>query len=555
MKHLRLITLLIIVAIFMTACGGGNAPAPEADTAPEATGGETADTPAEPTAEPAEEAAPTRTNLVIATMFVPEILDAQQSFMGYPLSHELIGQPMLRYDASAGVFVPDSIESFSISEDGKTMTIKLPADYQYANGDPLNAQSIVDAINRYVELSPYSYDYDGMESVTAVDDTTVEIVNSIGFNVMFPNFMTAFGSPWDVAAATEMGDEAFASNPVGNGLFQIKTEWAPGQDLELVRNDNFYTNNPLVENHGPSYMEEALVRFITDGQTRANELEAGTVDIVYGLPASAANTMESNPDIQVFKVILPGQVSISMNVNKAPFDDANVRKAVAMAVNREQVEVALNGAATAEYAFVNESMIAYDATAQDYAKGLYPNDLDAAKALLEEAGWVDSDGDGVLDKDGEAFSVEFIVDSGSELQTDAAPVLQAQLKKVGIDLQITQYERGAVRETMLAGDYQIGLYGYLWADPDILTYRFSEGMSPSQFFSDELSTMLDEARVVADPAERTAAYLDIQKYLLDEVPMIPLMSENLYIGARSWVEGIKILSPDRLVLNDVKIVE
>ena len=551
MKHLRLITLLLIAAIFMTACGGGNAPAPEADSAPEAMGGEEATAPAEA----AEDAAPTRTKLVIATMNLPEILDAQQSFMGFPLSNEVIGQPMLRYDADAGVFVPDTIESFSVSEDGKTMTIKLPEGYKYSNGDPLDAQALVDAINRYIEISPYSYDYEGTESVTAVDETTVEIVNANGFNGMNQTFMTAFGSPWDVAAAREMGDEAFAYNPIGNGLFRIKTEWAPGQDLELVRNENFYTNNPLVDNQGPALMEEVLVRFITDGQTRANELEAGSVDIAYGLPASSAIAMESNPDIQVIKVVLAGQVSITMNVNKAPFDDVNVRKAVAMAVNREQLEVALNGSATAEYAFVNESMIGYDPAAQDYAKDLYPNDLDAAKALLAEAGWEDTDGDGVLDKDGEAFSVEFIINSSSVTQTDAASVLQAQLKELGIDMQITQYERGAVRETMLAGDYQIGLYGYLWADADILTYRFSEGMSPSQFVSAELTDMLDAARVIPNPADRTAAYLDIQKYLLDNVPMIPLMSENLYVGARSWVQGIKILFPDRLVLNDVKIVE
>ncbi len=551
MKRLKILSLLLVLVIALTACAPEAAPA--ADTAPDTS--EEAPVAAAEESASAEETAPTRTKLVIADMFTPEILDNQQSFMGYALSHGLIGQPLLRYDGDTGVFVPDFVESFSISEDGKTMTLKLPAGYKYSNGDVLDAQALVDTINRYVSISPYSYDYDGMESVTAIDETTVEIVNAIGFNVMNPTFMGSFGAAWNVAVAEAVGDEAFASNPVGSGLYSIKTEWAPGQDLELVRNDNYLTNNPLVENKGPAYMEEVLVRFIADGQTRANELEAGSVDIVYGLPASAISGMESNPDIQVFKVTFPGQISISMNTTKAPFDDMAVRKAVAMAVNRDQLEVALNGSVSAEHAYVNPSMIAYTSEAQEYAKELYPNDTEAAKALLAEAGWEDTDGDGIVEKDGEAFTVVFLVDSGSVPQTDAGPVIQAQLKEIGIDVQIEQHDRGYIREAMNAGDYEIGLYGYIWVDPDILTYRFSEGMSPSQFAPAELGEMLDVAREVPDPEDRVAAYLDVQKYLLDNVPMIPLMSENLYVGARSWVKGITILSPDQLVLNDVTIIE
>ena len=548
MKRLLLITSLIIVSLFLTACGGGAATQVSSEAPVAESEGET-------TAQESEEVAPTRTKLIIADMSVPEILDGQQASLVYPLSGELIGEPMLAYDGEKGEFVPDFIEGYSISEDGKTMTINLFEGMTYPNGDPLNAQALVDTINRYVETSPYSYDYDGMQSVTAVNETTVEIVNEIGFNVMFPTFLTGYGAAWNATAAEEAGNEAFASNPVGYGMFTIKTDWAPGQDLELVRNEDFQTNLPLVENNGPAHLEEVLVRFITDGQTRANELEAGSVDLVYGLPASAVKKFENDPNYQILKTIFPGQISISMNTAQPPFDDVNVRKAIAMAVNREQIEIALNGSASAEYAFVNSSMIAYTPEAQEYAKELYPNDVEAAKGLLAEAGWEDNDGDGIVEKDGEPFSVEFLVDSGSVLQTDAGPVIQSQLKEIGIDAQIAQHDRGYIRETMWAGDYQMGLSGYIWVDPDILTYRFSEGASPSQFFSAELSEMLDAARVIPDQAERTTAYLEIQKYLLDEVPMIPVMSENLYVGARSWVKGIKVLSPNRVVLHDVMIVE
>jgi peptide/nickel transport system substrate-binding protein len=525
MKRLNVLSLFLLIVLLVTAC------APKADSGGEAT----------------------RTKLIIADMFTPDILDGQQSFGGYPLSHELISQPLLRYDSAAGIFVPDLVESFTISADGTTMIMKLPAGYQYSNGDAIDAQALADAINRFAAISPYNFDYGGLQATNVKDAVTLEVVNEIGFNVMFPDFISSFGAPWNVSAATAIGDEAFASNPVASGPFKIKTPWVPGQDLELVRNDSYKTNMPFVENKGAPHLEEVLVRFIADGQTRANELEAGTVDIVFGLPASTAKKMEGNPDFVIFKNPLPGQTAISMNNSVAPFDDINVRKAVAMALNREELETALNGNMTAEYGFVNSSMIAYDPAAQEFSKTLYPFDVQAAKKLLAESGWEDSNGDGIVEKDGEPFNVEFLVDSGSVMETDAAPVVQAQLKAIGIDIKISQHDLGYIYDTMIAGDYQMGFSGYIWVDPDILTYRFTEGSSPSQFVTDELTGLLDAARAIPDAKERTAAYLEIQKYLLENVPMIPLMSENNYIGARSWVKGL-VFIPFPL-LNDVTIVE
>lgn len=527
MNRVKILSLILLIALLVSAC------APKADS-----GGE-----------------PTRTKLIIADQFAPDILDGQQSFSGYPLSHELISQPLMRYDIATGAFVPDLLESFTLSDDGTKITMKLPADYKYSNGNALDAQALADTINRYVEVSPYNFDYDGLKATNVKDSATLEVVNEFGFNVMYPVFISSFGAPWDVVAANAIGKEAFASNPVGSGQFKIKTPWAPGQDLVLVRNDNYKTNMPFVKNKGAAHLEEVLVRFIADGQTRANELEAGSIDIASGLPASAAKNMEGNPDYQIFKCILPGQTGISMNTSAAPFDDINVRKAVAMAFNREQLETALNGNMTAEYGFVTPSMIGYDPAAQEFSKKTYPFDVEAAKALLAKAGWADGNGDGIVEKDGEPFSVEFLVNSGSVMETDAAPVVQAQLKAIGIDIKISQHDLRYIYDTMVAGDYQMGFSGYLWVDPDILTYRFTEGSSPSQFVTAELTDMLNSARSVSDTKERTAAYLEIQKYILENAPIIPLMSENFYIGARSWVKGIYIVPPDRLILNDVTIVE
>lgn len=497
----------------------------------------------------------TRTHLVIADQFVPDILDGQQSTAGYPLSHELISQPLVRYDAATGVFVPDLLESFAISEDGLTMTMVLPEGRSYSNGNPLDAAALKAAMERYVAVSPYAFDYDGMGEIRVIDARTIEVDNAIGFNVMLPAFMTSFGAPWDVSVAAEVGDAAFASNPVASGPFMIDTPWTPGLDLELVRNDSYRTAMPMVENRGPAHLERVTTRFIADPQTRANELEAGSVDIVFGLPGAALRYMADDPAYQILSVPLPGQTGLTFNTARAPFDDPALRQALALAMDRDQMVLALEGAAAAEWAFVTSAMIAHSPDAAAHMQSLYPFDPAAAQAALAALGWTDDDGDGVVSRDGTPLSVELLIDSSSAISTGVAPVIQAQLAAVGVEAQIAMVDGAAHYDTMDAGNYDLSLSGYIWVDPDILTYRFTEGSAPSQYAPPELAAALDSARGVADPAARTAAYLDIQKGLMDDLPMVPLLSEMLLIGARSWVQGIEIVAPDRLILNDVMIVE
>ena len=123
----------------------------------------------------------------------------------------------------------------------------------------------------------------------------------------------------------------------------IGQPWSPGLDLELVRNDGYATSMPMVENKGPAHLASVTTRFITDAQTRANELEAGSVDIAFGLPAAALSYMADDPAYTIVEVVLPGMNGLKLNVRRAPFDDLAVRRAVAMAVDRDQIALASAG--------------------------------------------------------------------------------------------------------------------------------------------------------------------------------------------------------------------
>ncbi|MEZ4620022.1 MAG: ABC transporter substrate-binding protein [Caldilineaceae bacterium] len=245
-------------------------------------------------------------------------------------------------------------------------------------------------------------------------------------------------------------------------------EFTPGAELLLARNPNYQTNLPLVENKGPLHLEEVLVRLIPEELTLVGELETGAIDMIAGVPASAIDRLQANPEIDVMEARQPGIFGLVMNLERPIFADLRVRQAIAKAVDRESLVKVVNGA-TPAYTFVTPGMIAYDATVDTYAHELHPHDVAAAQALLAEAGWTDGDGDGIVEKDGEPLTIEFLIPTEATGQAQAAQVLQSQLKAVGIDLQINQQEINATWETKSAGDFDMGIENYGWADPDILS--------------------------------------------------------------------------------------
>lgn len=530
----RVIAAILLCALWLTACVPPSAP-----TA--ATG---ADAPA----------AQTRTRLVVGVPYLPEILDGQQAYDGSPVSTEQIGQALLRIDPTTGALIPDLAESWTFSADNLTLTITLPAGALYSNGDPLDAQAVADALLRNKEISPYASDFAALTDAKAVDTTTVELIFAEPPAAFLTVLNSSFGGPWNVAAAQAQGNEAFATAPIASGPLLVKA-FTSGAELLLARNPNYRTNLPLVENKGPLHLEEVLVRIIPEDLTLAGELETGTIDMIVNAPVSAIERLRNNPEINVMESRRPGIFGLVMNLQHPFFTDVLVRQAIAKAVDRTALVKVLSGAAPA-YTFVTPGMIAYSAETDTYAQELHPHDVAAAQALLAEAGWADSDSDGIVEKAGEPFTVAFLIEAGAVAQEQAAQVLQSQLKTVGIDLQISQQERNALWETKSAGDFDMSFENYGWPDPDILSVVLGAPFwNHAKFDNPAVIEALTAARYLMDPTERTAAYAAIQRQLLDDVIEIPLWQGTFYVAARKNVQGLVVPENFRVYLNDVTVTE
>lgn len=535
----RYIVVLLLFTLLLTACVAP--PAPQASS------------PASEESEAAP-AAQTRTRLIVAGPFMTEILDAQQSFEGGLLTVEQIGQALIRIDSETSELIPDLAESWSFSEDNLKITVTLPEGAVYSNGDPLDAQAVADALLRNKEVSPYASDFEALSDVAVVDATTFEMIFSDPPAAFLTVLNSSFGGPWNVAAAQEMGNEAFAVAPVASGPLVVK-DFSPGSELLLARNENYRTNIPFVENKGPLHLEEVLARVIPEDLTLAGELETGAVDLVFNAPASAIERLRANPEITVIERRLPGVRALAMNLEHPFFSDLLVRQAIAKAVDRESLVKVLSGAAPI-HAFITPGMVAYSPETEVYAQGLHPHDVAAAQALMAEAGWSDSNGDGIVEKDGEPFAVEFLIASDAVDEQQASQILQNQLRAIGIDVQISQQDRGYAFEAKSAGDYEMGFENYGWPDPDILSVVFGAPFwNFPQYENPALIEEMVAARYMMNAAERTAAYATIQQTLLDDVVEIPLWQGTTYAAVRNAVQGLIVTGDGKIFLNDVRIVE
>jgi len=534
-KHLQFLLALLLLSSVVAACV---APA----AAPQTGAAEAA-------------SAPTRTQLLVAEGAAPDMLDLQQGYGGDRISTEQVGQPLVRIDSATGQLVADLAESWQFSADGKTLTIKLPAGAVYSNGDPLNAQALKDAWTRYKTISPFAIDLEALTEMNVVDETTLDAIFAAPPAASLVALATAFMAPWNAAEATKVGNETFANAPVASGPFKVQ-EFIPGSELTLVRNESYQTHLPFVQNQGPLHLEEVHVRYIPEPATIASELEAGTVDLVTNLPPSAVERFRSNPDIQLYEVNQAGYRGLLMNLQRPQFADFQVRQAIAKAVNREEIVKALGSTAAPIYAFINSAMVAYSAETESYAQTLHPQDVEAAKSLLSEAGWADSDNDGIVEKEGAPFAVEFLIPSNNEAQKLASQVLQAQLKTIGIDIQIKELDSKAAYEELTAGNFDLSFENVAWPDPDIFALVFGAPYwNFGRYENPALIEQLDTARHLLDPAERTAAYAEIQKVWLDEVVQIPLWQNKRYVATRTWVKGLVVDATGAIYLNDVTIEE
>ncbi|UUW90774.1 ABC transporter substrate-binding protein [Nocardioides sp. WV_118_6] len=424
---------------------------------------------------------------------------------------------------------PNIAESMEPNADFTQWTMKLPSGLKFSDGTPFDAAAVKFNMDRHLDpktASTAASLLSSVESVEAPDATTVvfnlkHAYAGLPYAFAYDGSGTAgyIASP---KALEEFGDD-YTSHAAGVGPYKLES-WGPGKDTVLVRNPEYWGKDE-------PYLDKVQIRLIEDEQARFQALQAGDIDYSSTINPTIMLQAKNDASVNFVQGVGSDQDSIVLNTTKAPFDDIRIRKAVSMALDRDEiVDLTKEGmAAPAVNLFPKD-----DAFNNDHQDPGF--DLDEAKKLVDEY-------EAETGKD-----VSFTYMCRPTVNT--TDVIERQLAKAGMDVKVDVQESTTAVTNFIAGKYDAACWtmaGFL--TPDLLPYRFfySTGdLNSTGFANKEFDKLVDDARLTADPAKRKELWSAADGILTEELPWVWTTSQPIGFVWSKNVHSADLDEPSRL---------
>ena len=451
--------------------------------------------------------------------------------------------------------VPDAAESFTVSDDGTLYTFKLRDGAVWSNGDPVTANDFVYAWDRMrseESAADYAFLWDicAVESYKAVDDLTFEVKLSSpsGFFLGLTAFPSMF--PINAKVAQEKGDQYALStgDMVYNGPYTM-TGWTAGYSFEFEQNPTYWD----AANFDANYAKKVIFREITDTQTALMEYESGNLDTV----SLSGEQVDANSSAPGFVNRLAGYMyylTINMGNNHhnrtgaADLSNANIRKAISFAIDREEIARVLNDGSVAAGGIVPIDLAANPATGADFREDQgYIVSYDEAKAKDFYAKGVEELGHDVT------FELLYGSDEGDSI-IKAAEQVQSYLEAVGFTVNLNpkpKKERLDLAGTADDHDYDVMLtrWGPDYADPQTYMDLFlteSVDYNDGGYSSEVYDSLVHDAEFgagVSDANMRWSLFLEAEKQLIvEDAAVVPVFQAGGAMIISPKISGIEFHS-------------
>jgi peptide/nickel transport system substrate-binding protein len=354
-----------------------------------------------------------------------------------------------------------------------------------------------------------------------MDVRKAEVVNRYAFRVTYREpFSPALESwgmgmiPKHLLEGKDINTDPFNRNPVGTGPFKFK-EWNAGQKLVLEANGQYFEGRPNID--------QFIYRIIPDSSTMFQELLSGGVDLMGLNPIQylrKSETRRIRENYRKFRYPANAFTYLGYNLTNELFMDKKVRQALAYAIDRRSIIdgilLGLGRPCTGPFSYVSW---AYNPNAKSYAY-----DLEKAGRLLAEAGWKDTDGDGIVDKKGRPFRFTILTNQGNNERIHAAEIIQQNFKKAGIDANIRVMEWQAFLEQIDKRTFDAIILGWSMSrDPDLYDIWHSSKTKKGEYNfvgykNPEVDRLLVAGRRTFDIEQRKKIYYRIHAILAEEQP-------------------------------------
>jgi ABC-type transport system substrate-binding protein len=407
---------------------------------------------------------------------------------------------------------------------------------KFHDGTPFNADAVVYSIGRQFKKDhpannrgPWQYwsamDMDNIvQDVVRVDDLTVKFTLKKPEAPFLTNMAMNFAAIVSPTAAEKYGTD-FPSNPVGTGAFKF-VSWVKDDNIVLERNTSYWGQK--------AYLDRVIFKVIPDATARYLALKKGEVDIIdFPNPTDIA-AIEADATLKVIKQAGMNVGYLAMNMEHKPFESKLVRQAINYAVNKAEIIDAVYGPlGVAAKNPIPPDMMGYNNAIEDY--GYNP---EKAKELLAQAGFPKGFKATLW-----AMPVSRPYNPNAKRM---AEILQAQLKAVGITVEIVSYDWGTYLDKIAQGEHDMCLIGWTGdnGDPDNFLYvLLSEAatVKPAQNYSfwkdPQFNSLIKEAKESSDKAKRAQLYEQAQVIFHEEAPWVPIAHSQVVEPMKKTVEG------------------
>lgn len=468
----------------------------------------------------------------------------------------LVYTSLLKLDEEQNL-MPYLAKEYTVSDDQKTITFTLNDNLKWSDGEALTSKDVAYTFNAlgnadyageygsYVEKIKGAAEYkegkaESISGIETPDDNTIKIEFETAYGPGLTNLGCMGIIPEHIWSKIPEGEwkknrEAL-TNPVGNGPYKL-VSFNEGQDVKFVKNEDFFGGEVKTSN---------IIFKVIGEDTVAADLKNGTIDMV-----AVSNLKKADiEDLEGagFKIYRhPNNLFqyMGLNYRNPIFQDIKVREAIMTAIDRKNmVEKLIEGNGEVKDAPMLSSSWAYP---KDVEFKKYDYDVEKAKSLLEEAGYTMKDGV-MVDESGKALSFTLDVPMGNSIREQAAQIIQANLKDVGITVELNKMEFPALMEKVVANhDFDMYMMGNnLTADPDLTAYWSSAAVSNeagdmgwniSGFTTPELDKILETGAGTTDIEARKAAYKEFAVYMNEQIPWMYLFEQDIIIAANPKLEG------------------
>ena len=409
------------------------------------------------------------------------------------------------------------------SVDDQTMEFKLRDDVKFHNGEAFTANDVKFTLLRALESPNVGHIVESIDpdKIIVVDEHTIQIGTLYPFAPLLAHLAHTGASMLNEKAVTEAGEAYGIESVVGTGAFKFES-WANGDNIVLVRNDDFYDE--------PAKLEKVTFRAIPENTSRTIELETGGADIIYDVDPSDVTRIEDNEELVLVRDPNFSTTYIGFNCQKAPYDNVKVRQAVNMALDKEAiVNNVYKGTGYQAKGPLGPNVWASNQNLEQYAY-----DPDAAKALLAEAGFPDG------------FSTTIWANENQQ-RMDIAEITANQLGAIGIKTEVKIMEWGAYLDGTAAGEHDMFILGWVTVtgDPDYGLYplfhtdMWGDAGNRTFYSNPKVDELLETGRTSTDPAVREAAYMEVQQIVRDDAPWIFTWGGENISGTAANVKGFK----------------